>query len=164
MGDAFGGGVGAMRRAESVVHVDSRRALPVAWRIRDRWLPLRHGSARFSSSNDCPRSSFSAISSACTPMQSGEKPTFSPRRRYVVEQNAQPLGHRLQAHLRIRLALGTPKVGGQNQPSAMPQRVLDGGQRLADAGVVHDATVVERNVEVDPHENALVVQRKIANG
>jgi hypothetical protein len=52
----------------------------------------------------------------------------------------------------------------QYQPGAVPQRVLDGGQRLADTGVIHDPAIVERDIEVNPHENALVIQRKIANG
>jgi len=53
---------------------------------------------------------------------------------------------------------------GQYQPGAVPQRVFDRGQRLADAGIVHDAAIVERDIEVDPHENSLIVQRKITNG
>ena len=82
----------------------------------------------------------------------------------AIEQDAQPLGYRLQAHLGIGLALGPPEVRRQYQARAVPQRVLDAGQRLANARVVHDAAVVERDVEVNAHENAFVVQRKIANG
>jgi len=46
----------------------------------------------------------------------------------------------------------------------MAKRVLDGGQRFADACVIHDAAVVEWDVEVDTHEDAIVTERKIANG
>ena len=53
---------------------------------------------------------------------------------------------------------------GKNEPRAVAQRVLDGGQGFADARVVHDAAVVERDVKVDAHENAVVVERKIADG
>ena len=38
------------------------------------------------------------------------------------------------------------------------------GQSFADARVVHDAAVVERNVEIDAHEDAAIVEREIANG
>src|ERR1700744_762284 len=76
----------------------------------------------------------------------------------VVQQDAQAFGDRLQAHLRIGLALWPAQVRSQNESRAMPQSVLDGRQRLADARVVHHTAVVKRNVEVDGHEEALVVQ------
>ena len=38
----------------------------------------------------------------------------------------------------------------------MAERVLDGGQGLADAGVVGDDAVLQRDVEVDADEHALV--------
>src|ERR1035438_3011174 len=41
--------------------------------------------------------------------------------------------------------------------------ILDRGQRFANPGVVHDAAVVKRDVEVDAHENTLIVERKIAD-
>jgi hypothetical protein len=44
------------------------------------------------------------------------------------------------------------------------ESVFDRGQSFADAGVIHDSAVVERNVEVDAHENAVVVEGKIADG
>ena len=52
----------------------------------------------------------------------------------------------------------------EDEARAVAQRVLDRGQRFADARVVHDAAVVERDVEVDPHEDAVIVERKIADG
>ena len=43
------------------------------------------------------------------------------------------LCHRLQAHLRIRLALGPAEVAGQHQAGALLERVLDRRQRRLDA-------------------------------
>ena len=52
----------------------------------------------------------------------------------------------------------------QNHRRAMTQGILDRGQSFADASVVDDATVFERHVEVNPHEHAVIAERKIANG
>ena len=81
----------------------------------------------------------------------------------VIKQNAQALGYRLQAHLRIGFALRPAQVRSQNEPRSVPQRVFNGRQSFANASVIHDAAVVQRHVEVDAHEDALIVQRKIAN-
>ena len=55
-------------------------------------------------------------------------------------------------------------MGGQNQARSMPQSVFDGGQGFADSGIVHDAAIVEGDVEIHAHENTMVVERQIANG
>src|SRR6185437_7054239 len=47
----------------------------------------------------------------------------------------------------------------------MAQRVLDGGQGLANPGVVEYAAILgERHIKVHPHENAVVIQGQIADG
>jgi hypothetical protein len=48
-------------------------------------------------------------------------------------------------------------MGGKNQASAVAQGVLDAWEGFTDAGVVHYAAVFEGDVEVDAHENAMVV-------
>jgi hypothetical protein len=85
-------------------------------------------------------------------------------RQFLVEYHAQPFGYRLQAHLGIGFALRPPQMRGQDQPCPMPQRVLDRGQGLADAGVVHNPAVFQRNIEVDPHKDAVATKRQIADG
>ena len=85
-------------------------------------------------------------------------------RQFLVEHHAQTFGDGLEAHLGIRLAFGTAEVRGENEARAVAQSVLDGGQGFADAGVVHDAAVVERDVEIHAHEDAAVVEREIENG
>ncbi len=84
-------------------------------------------------------------------------------RQFLVEQHAEALGDGFQTQLWIRLAFGTAQVRREDEARAVTQSVFDGGQGFADAGVVHDAAVVERDVEVDAHEDAPIVERKIAN-
>ena len=77
---------------------------------------------------------------------------------FLVEQLAQPVDHRAQRILRIRLALGAAEVRSQNDLGLVPEGVIDGGQRGHDAGVVGDGRAVfsERHVEVDADEHPLV--------
>src|SRR6185503_5445600 len=82
----------------------------------------------------------------------------------LVEKHPQALGDRLQAHSRIGLPLGAPKVRSQDQASSVAERVFDRGKGFFDAGIVGDsAIVIKRDVEVDPHENSMIIERKIAN-
>src|SRR5581483_5466789 len=72
--------------------------------------------------------------------------------------------HGLQAHLGIGLALGTAQVRGQDQARAVAQGIFDSGQSLTDAGVVHDAAVVEGYIEIDAHEHTVSIEREITDG
>src|SRR5205807_10529654 len=85
-------------------------------------------------------------------------------REFAIEHHAQALSDWLEAHLRIWPAFGTAQVGGENQTRSMPQSVFDGGQGFADSSIVHDAAIVEGDVEIHAHENTMVVERQIANG
>src|SRR5438477_628064 len=59
------------------------------------------------------------------------------------------LGGRPQAQLRIRLALGPAQVRSQNHPRLVLQRIFDGGQRFANAGVVGDLpALIQGDVEI----------------
>ena len=82
----------------------------------------------------------------------------------AVEHHAQTLRHRLQTHLGIRLAFGPPQMRCKDQARAMPQCVLNTGQGFANARVIHYPPVIQRNVEVDTHENSVIIQRQVANG
>ena len=138
MRDAFGGGVGAVRGAEGVVDVDLGERGELLLRTRDRWLLLRRGSGGFRAAAPGRDSSWRAISSAISPTQSGEKATLIAVANVLVEQLAQAIDDGAQRVLRIRLALGTAEVRGENDLGVVPERVLDGGQRGDDAGVVGD--------------------------
>ena len=82
---------------------------------------------------------------------------------HIIEQHPQTLRHRLEAHPGIWLSLGTSEMRRQNQARSMTQSVLDGRQGFADARIVHHSAIFERNVKVDPHENAVTVERKITD-
>jgi len=85
----------------------------------------------------------------------------------LVEELRQPGGRRLQreAGAVLRLALGPAQVRGEDEPRAGPQRVLERGQRGADARVVGHAPLrVERDVEVHAHEHALARQVELIDG
>src|SRR5260370_36988060 len=84
-------------------------------------------------------------------------------RQFFVQHHAQPLGHRLQAHLRFRLALGSSQMRGQNESRPVPQGVLDRRKGFANSRVVHNPSVLERHVEVDAHEDSVTVEREIAD-
>ena len=87
-------------------------------------------------------------------------------RHRLFQKSREALGARGQAHLRIRLALGTAEMARQDQRGAVVERVLDAGQRRLDALVAGNlfAAGGEGNVEIDPHEDAFVTQIQVANG
>ena len=88
----------------------------------------------------------------------GTKAHVFAARQFSIEQHAEAFGHRLQTHFRIRLALGASQMRSQNEPCAVTQRVFNAGQCLADACVVDDAAVIERDVEIHTHKNMVIAQ------
>ena len=74
----------------------------------------------------------------------------------VVEQDAQVVDDGAQAHGLDGLALGAAEVRAEDDLGLVAESVLDGGEGLADAGVVGDDAVLEGDVEVDADEDALV--------
>src|SRR5258707_12142841 len=52
----------------------------------------------------------------------------------------------------------------QDQTRAMAECVLDRGQSFPDARVVHDASILQGDVEVHTHENSMVIEWKITDG
>ena len=79
------------------------------------------------------------------------------------QQLRQTLPHRPKPKAVLDLALGSPEVARKDDPRALAHQVEDRRQRGANARVVGDAAILERDVEVDPHEDALVVRVEIAN-
>src|SRR6185437_8750095 len=78
-------------------------------------------------------------------------------RQFAVQQHAQPLGYGLKTHFRIGLTLRTSQVRGENQACAVAEGILDGRQGLTNASVVHDAPIIEWYVEINSHEDAMIV-------
>jgi hypothetical protein len=69
------------------------------------------------------------------------------------QQLARALRHRLQAELRLAV-LRPAEVRGEDEPGPALAQRLQRRKRGADAGVVGDRAVLERDVEVDPDEDA----------
>src|SRR6185295_15887019 len=78
-------------------------------------------------------------------------------RQFAVQQHAQPLGYGLKTHFRIVLTLWTSQVRGEDQTCAVAQCILDSRQGFTNASVVHDAPIIERYVEINSHEDAMIV-------
>jgi hypothetical protein len=81
----------------------------------------------------------------------------------AVQELREPIRHRAQAHLGIRFAFGAAQMAGENDRRAVNEGVLNGGQRGADARVVTDHALLQRDVEVDPDEDALVDEVKVGD-
>ena len=76
------------------------------------------------------------------------------QRHLCAEQLAEALRRRAQRQPRLAI-LRPPEMGREQQPRAARAQPLDRRQRRADARVVRDPAAVERDVEVDPDEDAL---------
>ena len=81
----------------------------------------------------------------------------------MVEQGAEVIDEGAKAHGGHGLALGTAEVRAENDLGLVAERVLNGGQCLANARVVGDDAVFEGNVEVDADEDALVGEVEVAD-
>ena len=83
----------------------------------------------------------------------------------AVEELAQPLGHRVQLQLGLRLALGASEVGHEHQPGAAFETVSEGRQGGADPAVVgHRAVRGLGDVEVHPDQQGLAFDVEVTNG
>ena len=71
------------------------------------------------------------------------------------EQRGEPLGHRAQRELWGRLALGPSEMRGEHHRCPGAERVLNGGDHRAQAGVVRHRAAIGRRVQVGPQEDAL---------
>src|SRR5207245_11344593 len=93
------------------------------------------------------------------------------RRTDAVVQVAHGAAHQLAKPLRewrgpvglVDLAVGAAEVGDQDHSGTALDQVLDGGERLPDPGIVDDAAVLDRDVEIDPDQHALARDVDVAN-
>ena len=76
----------------------------------------------------------------------------------------EPIGHRPQAHLRIRFALRPSEMARKDWCRALIDRVRDRRQRCLNARVVGDLSVRDGNVEIDANEDALAAKIEIFDG
>src|SRR5713101_3135464 len=74
------------------------------------------------------------------------------------------LGYLHERVFRIWAALGAAQMRSEHQSAALLNREAERGERFANAGVVGDHTVFERNVEVHADEDALSAKIEIVDG
>src|SRR5579859_1766424 len=80
-----------------------------------------------------------------------------------IEQYAQALRHRLQAHGINDFSLWTAQVGHENDRGSLVKQILDSWQRCCDTRIIGNVLLrVERHVEVNAHENSLARDIDIA--
>ena len=157
LGHAGGRGVGAMGRAERVVHVGvaERGELAREPRVVLGLAPLP---ARVLEHEHRRRLEPVDAAPHLRPHDVGSLVHLG------VDQLAQPRRHGRQRGLRIA-ALRPAQVRAQHHPHAALQQELDRGQGGADARVVDHAAVLERHVEVHAREHALSGGHvEVANG
>ncbi len=153
--DAFGGGVGAVGAAEGVVDVDIAEAGQL----------LREGGivglffgmeaevfeqerlAGFEVGGHLAGDDTDAVGGEGYVLVVAED---------MVEHAAKVGDEGAEAHGVDGLALGAAEMRAENDLGFVAESVLDGGEGLADAGVVGDDAVLEGDVEVDADEDALV--------
>ena len=162
VGDALGGGVGAVRAAEGVVDVDvaqrgellgEGRIVGLLFRVEAEVLQ-QQGLAGLELLRHLQRDVADAVGREGDVLRDVE---------HLLQQLAQARDQRAQAHGLDRLALGPAEVRAENDLGLVAQRVLDGRQRLADASVVGDDAVLQRDVEVHADKHALVGKIQITN-
>ena len=76
---------------------------------------------------------------------------------------AEPLGHRLQAELKIYLALRSSKMTAENDLCAAFTQELDRGEGGADSGVVGDDAAIDRHVEINADKHPFSFDLGIAD-
>jgi len=81
----------------------------------------------------------------------------------TAEQLAEPVSDRLQAQRVVHLSLRPAQVAGQDHAGPLLQQVDQRGQTGADARVIGDLAIVQRDVEIGAQEHALSRDVDIAN-
>ena len=72
---------------------------------------------------------------------------------------------RLEAHLRVRLALGSAEVGSDDELRPAVEKIRDGGQGGPDARVVTDLALLgQRDVEVHPEKDQFALDVQLFDG
>ena len=151
---ADGGRMRAVSRAECIVDVEIAERGELGGRIAGSFFSSSAWKRRFSSSSTSPGAGFMA--STAGPTQSGAMRTGRPKSCCEARRQAPDSSRRLG------LPFGTAKVRRQNHARAMVERVLDRGQRCANALVAGDllAASRQRHVEIDANEDALALRSR----
>ena len=155
VGDAFGGGVGAVGAAEGVVDVDVAETgeffgeggvVGLFFGVEAEVFE-QEGLAGFEVGGHLAGDGADAVGGEGDVLVVAED---------VVEEAAKVIDEGAEAHGVDGFALGAAEVRAEDDLGLVAEGVLDGGEGLADAGVVGDDAVLEGDVEVDADEDALV--------
>ena len=155
VGDAFGGGVSAVGAAEGVVDVDvaERGELFCEGGVVGLFFGVeaevfeQERLAGFEVGGHLAGNCADAVGRECYVLVVAED---------VIEQAAKVSDEGAKAHGLDGFAFGAAEVRTEDDLGFVAEGVLDGGESLADAGVIGDDAVLEGNVEVDTDEDALV--------
>ncbi len=151
------GGVRAVRRAESVVHVD------VAIR-RQRLGELRVVGLLLGMEAQVLQEEDLAGLQATDGVLGADPDGVAGGRDRLTQQGREVLGHRSQPERVADLALGPTEVAHEHDRGAPLEEVGDGRDGRPDPGVVLDLAVLDGDVEVDPHEDPLARGVHVADG
>jgi hypothetical protein len=146
------GGMGSVRRAEGIVHVDIAEVghLPCQAVI----VPLLPGVEAGVLEQD-HRPGLDPVER----LSRGLPRRLLDETDRLAKQLLQAYRHRLQRVLGLRLALRAPEVGEQDRGGTGFQEGPQGRKGGPDAAVVADPALLQRHVVVDPHEHPLPVER-----
>ena len=156
-GNARGRGVGAVGRAEGVVDVQAREpgegggegvVVGLLLGVEAQVLEERH-LARGEGSGDVLGGTADAV------LGEGD---------VLPKKLGQSLSDGREAEIGAALAPGATEVGTDEHGRAVLGQVADGGERLADAGVVGDGASIKGHVEVGAQEDPLAIDADVAHG
>ncbi len=158
LGDSLGGGVGAVGGAEGVHDKYVRQAGEPGREFGIVLLFLGMEAAVF-------QQGYAALRKLLEPDLDLRPDTVVELHDVHAQELAEPRGDRIHAQSVVGAILGTPQVRDKDDPAARGlAQVINGRQRRADAGVVDDLAVLERDVEVDAHEHALADDVDVLDG
>ncbi len=82
----------------------------------------------------------------------------------LAHQLRQVICHRFEGVFGIRTTLGPAQVRAQDHSRAVIEQILDGRQGRPNAGIVAHFAILDRYVEIDPHQDLFTFYIDIANG
>ena len=149
VGHTLGGGVGAVSRAESVVHVQSCVTQQSLGELGVVLLLL------LVEANVVQQHHITVLKSGSS-SGSGLADGLRNKGNRLAQVAGQALSSGLQRELGLVAGtLGAAQVRAEHQTGALLEQVLNGGQSSHDAGIVGDGTILHGNVEVHAHEDFL---------
>ena len=153
--DGGGRGVGAVGRAERVVHVDVAEGGQLGGECRVVRFLARVEAEVLAQEN-------AAVGEGCGGVPGGRPDAVRGELDGPAEDGGKGLGHRPQAERRVGLAPQAAAVGQQDDAGARGAEGVDGGRRLPQTGRVEHVLAGHRHVEVDPDDDPAAAEHERA--